>query len=302
MQNFINMVNIQAVLFIYLAIGVFARKMKIIGSEALQSFINYIINIALPCMIFNSFALDMSRERLLSALFVLAVSFAICLLSWILGKLLYRRVPDDQRGIMQYGTLISNAGFAGLPLVEGAFGPEALFYASVFLIPSRIFMWSTGISLFTTASLRTKIKSVLLNPGIIAVVLGLFQMILQVPLHPILSKALLNIGNSTSSLSIIVVGAILAEVPIRTVLEKNVLILSFVRLILIPGIVLIVLKAMGTPLLITASCVLLTGMPCGSTTALLAQKYGANYQFASKCVFVSTVLSLITAPLLALFL
>ncbi|WP_069998654.1 AEC family transporter [Cellulosilyticum sp. I15G10I2] len=302
MQNFYSMVNIQAILFIYLLVGVYANKRKIINSKTRQSYIDFIIQIALPCMIFNSFNQDISIEQLKYASIILVVSFLICLFSMLLGKVLYRKYPFEKRSILQYGAIISNAGFAGLPLVAAAYGELALFYASVFVIPNRIFLWSAGISLFTEADRKTKIKSALLNPGMIAVGLGLIKMLLGIQLHPSVVSVIKNIGDCTGPLSMIIVGTILAEISIKNVFEKGVFNLTFIRLILIPVVVMVSMKLLQMDPTAIKVAVVLTAMPVGTTTALLAQKYGADYTFGSKCVFVSTVLSMITVPILTIFL
>ncbi|MDL2234227.1 AEC family transporter [Ruminococcaceae bacterium OttesenSCG-928-L11] len=301
MEHFLSMVTIQGTLFLYLLIGYLARKWNIIREAAVDSFIDFLLKIALPCMIFNSFRIELTPERMRSGLFCLIASFAVCFVSWLLGKILYRRSPFSERCILQYATMISNAGFAGLPLVESAFGAQALFYASIFLIPIRIFMWTAGISLFTDKSLRYKVKSVVTNPAIIAVLLGLVWMAFKLPLPPVLATAVTTIGGTTSSLSIIVVGVILAGVDWKTILNPTVFYYSAIRLLVLPGLLLVILKGMRVSVDIIAPCVVLTGMPAGATTALLAQKYGADAKFASQCIFVSTLLSLLTVPLLTFF-
>lgn len=302
MQNFYTMVNIQAILLVYLLVGVYARRKNIINDKTRQSFIEFLIQIALPCMIFNSFNQDISIQQLKYASYILGISFLVCFFSMLLGKWLYYKYPFEKRSILQYGAIISNAGFAGLPLVAAAYGDLALFYASVFVIPNRIFMWSAGISLFTQTDKKTRIKSVLLNPGIIAVEIGLIKMLLDINIHPVLLSSIKNIGDCTGPLSMILVGSILAEIKIKNIFEKGVFNLTFIRLIFIPAVVMLVMKAWEMDNLAIAAAVILTAMPVGTTTAILAQKYGADYEFGSKCVFVSTVLSLITVPILTIFL
>ena len=302
MQNFYSMINIQAILFIYLLVGVYANKRNIINNKNRQSYIDFIIQIALPCMIFNSFNQDISVEQLKYASIILLVSFLICLFSMLLGKLVYRKYPFEKRSILQYGAIISNAGFAGLPLVAAAYGETALFYASVFVIPNRIFLWSAGISLFTEADMKTKVKNALFNPGMIAVGLGLIKMLLGIQLHPSALSVIKNIGDCTGPLSMIIIGTILAQISVKNAFEKGVLNLTFVRLIFIPVVVMVLMKLLKMDPVAIKVAVILTAMPVGTTTALLAQKYGADYTFGSKCVFVSTVLSMITVPIIAIFL
>lgn len=302
MENFLMMVRIQAILLIYLLVGVYARRKNMITETSQQSFIDFLIRIALPCMVFESFNQELTARQLLSASLVLAVAFAVSLFSLLLGKVLFRRYPARRKSILQYGALISNSGFAGLPLVESAYGSLGLFYASVFIIPNRIFMWSAGISLFTQTDFKNRMKNILLNPGIIAVFLGIFRMLTRLPFPAFADTAIKSIGNCTASLSMIVVGTILADIPPKSVFDRDAFLLSFIRLLALPGFTLILLKVANFDMTATAVAVILTAMPVGTTTALLGKKYHADSEFASKCVFVSTALSLVTVPFLTLFL
>lgn len=302
MEGFLKMAEIQGVLLVYLIVGFIARKVKIITPETRPSYTNFVIYILLPCMIFMSFSEKLTSEQLRSTIILLLISFTVAIFSYILGKVIFRNYPYRRRSILQYGTLISNSAFAGMPMIYYAYGELGLFYASIYIIPLRILMWSAGISLFTEADFKTKLRNVILNPGIIAVELGAARMLLQIAIHPSLSTALKSVGNATMPMSMILIGTILAEISVRDLVDKDVAFMTVLRLILLPGIVLLALKAIGTDPLITAVTVLLTGMPVGSTAAILAEKYGADFSFGSKIVFTTTILSLITVPILSIFL
>ena len=273
---FIQMVNTQAALLLYLLCGVLCRRLRIITPDNQQNFIDLLLTILMPCMVFNSFR-SITLEMLRNTLSVLAVSLSVCLLSWLLGKVLYRRAAAERRDVLRYATLINNAGFAGLPLAQEMFGEEGLIYASVFLIPIRIFMWSAGITMLSQQ--RSDWKSVgiklLKNPCILAVLAGLARGLLQVSFPPFVETALSRLGDCVSPLSMVLIGSIIAGVEPRGLLDKWA---------------------------VTGTAVTLTAMPAATTTALLAARYGADAAFASRLVLVSTVLSLVTAPFLLLFL
>lgn len=302
MEQFIKMVNVQSVLFLYMLVGIYCRKTGIISDEARSKLNDLVIRITLPCMIFESFNMEFNMDSLRQGGFALGVATIMAFIALILGKLLFVRVEPRERAILQYGTLVSNSGFAGLPVVSGAYGDEGLFLGSIFIIPTRILMWSAGISIFTKANKKDSIKQILLNPAIIAVEIGMIRMIFQIPLPDFLDTALDNLGGCTSPLAMALVGAILADVEIGNVFTIKAFWLVAVRQFALPLLCLAALRALGTDPLTTGVCVSMTGMPIGSTTAILAQKYGADAAFASKCVFISTLTSLITVPILSLFL
>ena len=99
--------------------------------------------------------------------------------------------------------------------------------------------------------------------------------------------------------SILIIGSILAGVNIRTIFTKLTLYYSGLRLLAIPLVTLLICRMLGTPELVTGVSVLLAGMPAGSTTAILAEKYDGDAVYASGCIFVSTLLSLVTIPALS---
>lgn len=302
MEQFLSLANTQSVLFIYMLVGVYCRKSGIFTDEVRSKLTDLVVLVTLPCMVFESFNMEMSLDALMEGAQALLIACVMAFVALAAGKLLYNRFESRERCILQYGTLVTNSGFAGLPLISGTYGDAGLFLASLFIIPTRILMWSAGISLFTQNGSRAeRVKKVMLNPAIIAVELGLIRMVLHLPLPGSLDLAISHLGDCTSPLAMALVGAILADVSLKGIWEPKALYLMLVRQIALPLICLFALKCLPVDPLMLGVSVTLSGMPIGSTTAILAQKYGADAQFASKCVFISTVSSLITVPLLALF-
>lgn len=300
MESFLKMVDVQSVLFVYLLVGYFCRRANIFDDVTRDKITDFVIKITLPCMVFESFNMAFSMDSLKQGAAALIIASVMAVVALLLGKVLYLRFAPREKCIMEYGTLVTNSGFAGLPVVSGAYGAEGLFLGSLFIIPTRILMWSAGISLFTGAGSKDAVKKVMLNPAIIAVELGIVRMLFQIPLPHFLDTAVDKLGACTSPLAMALVGAILADVALREVMEWKAFYLVAVRQLLLPILCLVGLKLLGTDELTLGVSVTLSGMPIGSTTAILAQKYGADAQFASKCVFISTLTSLVTVPILTL--
>lgn len=302
MTDFVQMAGIQSVLFVYMLAGYLCFRFGILDDHARRYLTDLAIYVTLPCMIFQSFDITLTPDKIRAGATALLIAAVMALVVLALNRLLFNWCPPNEKPVLQYGTLVSNAGFAGLPVVESAYGPEGLFLASLFIIPTRILMWSAGISLFTDAPRRQRIKNVLLNPGIIAVELGLVRMLLSLPVPAQLGRALSGLGGCTSPLAMMVIGLILAQVDLKTVVEPKAFLLVVLRQLVLPFGLLASLRLLGIDPLTIGVAVVLTGMPIGSTTAILAAKYGADAAFASKCVFISTLTSLVTVPILTLFL
>ena len=295
------MAEIQSVLFLYMLIGWICRKTDLVKAAAQPSFTNFLLYVSIPCMVFQSFDMEFTMETLYRGASVLTIATISALVSLVFGRYAYNWCNPREKCIMKYGTLVSNSGFAGLPVIQDAYGQDGLFLGSLFIIPNRIMMWSAGISLFTDAPLKQRIKNVMLNPGIIAVERGVLRMLFQPAIPQQLNKALSALGAMSTPLGMVIIGMILSGVSPRTVLDKKAFILVAVRQFLFPLGTLAILRLLGTDLLTLQISVVLTGMPVGSSTAFLADKYGADAVFASKCVFISTLTSLITIPILTIF-
>lgn len=296
MLNFTNLFEMQIMIFLLTIVGFFISKKNILDKIGRKQLTNIVVMVVLPCNIVYSFLIEMDSEILKSGFLILIVSICIQLLCFPLGLILYKKFGQSQKQVLRYATICSNAGFIGNPLVESIYGSNGLLLASIYLIPQRIFMWSAGISCFTKAKGKEVIKKLITHPCIVAVIIGLIIMIFQIPIPSALSKTIKTVSNCTTALSMIIIGGILSEINIKSVLSLGILYFCFVRLIVIPGIVLTVSMIMGLPHLVISVATVLSGMPAGTTTAILAAQYNCDKHFAARCVFLSTVLSLITIP------
>ena len=298
-----RMVSTQTLLFLFILLGVIIRKAGIITAASRGSYNLFLINVTLPAMILNSFMQDASVSRLLGqAGLILLVSALACLAAYFLGRLLWRGQTEHRRSALVFGTMFSNAGNAGLPVVQLVFGEAGVFYASIFLIPVRVLMWTLGISLFVPGAGRTRWRQLLANPSILVVFIGLGLMLTGLRLPAVLSTAIKRVGDITGPLSMILIGTTLAELPLREAFCREAWLLSALRLLALPLLTLGALRLLGADPLVSSVAFILSAMPVATNTVVLSERYGADYHLASKCVFLSTILSLFTVPLMTLLL
>lgn len=293
------MLSLQIEIFLLMAIGYILAKRGYFSKETRSQLTNIVLMIILPCSIIHSFEIDLSKELLTSTGFILIISFGIQILYALFNKVLYNHLENDKKVCCQYSTMVSNAGFMGMPIAEEVFGATGLLYASIFLIPQRIFMWSSGLSLFAKNKQNNVLKQVLTHPCIIAIYIGIIVMILRcfhIYIPQPIEKTIQAISQCNTAMSMLVIGGILSDIHLKEVLDKDAFLYSFYRLILIPIVIYFILQFLPVNKISIQLCVLLSAMPAASTTAMLAQKYNGNALFASKLIFVSTLLSLFTLP------
>lgn len=311
--------TLQCMMFLLAAFGAILKRKGILKEESRGIITDLVMYGLLPCNIINSFRMEFDLEILKRFALVLGISMSVQVVSYGLSRVLYNHKPDAVKRVLQYCTIVSNSGFLGLPIVEGVFGAEGMMYASVYIIPMRVMMWSAGIACFTTSpDMKSVVKKIAVHPCIVAVYIGLGLMFLQVPLGIVygellqtagplsvviqtlvlaLDKAVKSLGGCTTAITMILIGTMLADMKLKDMVDPDALLISVVRLGLLPGMLLAGCRIFGLDPLLAGICVLITGMPAGSTSAILAAKYGCDYMFATKCVVVSTLLSMLTIPL-----
>ena len=308
MEQFFDLLTLQGQLALLVVVGIVLTRRGIITAQGRKCLTDLVIDIILPCNIIQSFRMEFSWEVLQSTLTILIVSILLQLFCAVVCAVGYNRYPYARKAVFQYGTVCSNGGFLGNTIAEGIFGSTGLMLASVFLIPQRIAMWSVGVSYFmqdaAPASAEEKKahrKEVLLktlrHPCIVAVFLGMVLLLTQCPLPAFLGNTIKSISNANTAMSMILIGAIIGSSSVQNLLDRDTALYCFIRLAGIPALVLLGCRLGQVSEFVTGISVVLTAMPMGGTTAILAEKYNGDSAFASKCVAVSTVLSLITTPL-----
>lgn len=232
-------------------------------------------------------------------LFVSAVVMQLLCLA--LNRFLFERYDPQRKKVLQYCTIVPMSGFLGNPIAEGIYNEVGVLYTSIFLIPMRIVMRSVGTTYFVageTVEKKKLIKNVLTHPCLVAIYLGLLCMVTQVQLPSVILNTVKYIGNCNSALTMFIVGTILTDAPLKSIVSRDAVKFSLLRLTLLPA------AALGVGLLhleptALGVSVLMTGMPAGATAAIFAAKYGSDAPFAARNVVFTTLLSMLTLPLWA---
>ena len=290
-----TLVTLQITIFLLVAVGFVLKRIHIVGPQGQKNINDMVIYVILPCNILRAFLDSPAENGFLSYLEVLIISVFIQAFCVIYGKIAFCKEPEGRQKCLRYGTICSNAGFLGNPIAEGVYGAEGLMLASIYLIPQRIMMWSSGLAVFSgTSDKKQTIKKVLTHPCILACILGIMFMLADIQLPPGLDGMVTAVGNCNTAMSMMVIGMILADINIRDFWDRTVVKYTIHRLIIIPAAVYAVCRFLPLDRTAFGICVLLAAMPAGATTSILAEKYDMEPAFATKMVIFSTLLSLPT--------
>jgi malate permease and related proteins len=292
-------------------IGVIATKAKVITETLKEGIASLVFNITLPLLILSSFiSLDISFELLRNGLLVIIASFISLVFLFFSGYLSsrFQKLERDKAGIHILHTAFGNIVFLGFPLMNALFpGGEALFYATLFYLSSTTVLWTVGVNFLNYSSAPGTIQKLrnLLNPNTVAFAIGIIFMLSGIRLPEFMEIPLGGLGDTTSYLSMLYIGSMLAQTNIRRVLRgRQAYILSVNKMIISPVLLIVMFRLILDLLSINMDPVAFTvvilqaGTPCMTVIVVLARKFNADDRHAMENVVISTIMSLITLPLL----
>lgn len=300
MQAIEGLLELQLELVLMIGVGLLLAKKGILHKEARKNLSDVAFSILIPCSILKSYMNTADTSILLNCSLLLGVAAAMQLLYIVLNRLLYRKQPAEHRQFLRYMTLCSNSGFLGVAVSQGLYGDLGLIYNSVYMVPQRIFMWTVGMTYFgEKISGRHMARKALLHPCLAALYLGVFLMAAQISLPAPVRSAVNAFGGCMIPAAMLITGGILSDMDPRDLIDRESLYFSAIRLIALPLIALFFCGLIPVDAAAGGIAVLMAGMPAATVTVLFAAKYGGDAKFATKCVVLTTLLSIVTIPLWA---
>jgi predicted permease len=295
------------ILFLLMAVGFAAGRLRFLDEGGSKAISKLLVNFILPALILSSMQRPFSAGLRDQALVALAISFGVYALAFPLAFLLARleRAPAPESGAHVFGAVFSNVAFMGFPILEAFFGKESIFMASVYNIPFQVLAFSVGPVILAQGSgegLRIKASS-FVTPAAVAAVIGFACFLGGLAFPPTVQRALDLLGGTTTPLSMILIGAIISRMRLRSVAgNPRLYVTTAFRLVLFPAVVYGILRLAGFSGLLLGLPVVIAAMPVAANSAILAEAYGGDAATASSLVVLSTLLSLGTIPVLALIL
>ncbi len=301
------------VLAIIAIIGVLAVRFKILNDDAKNVIEKIVFYITLPLLIITKLAsLEISDQILKNGFQVILFTYAILFIQIVIGKVSARwfKLSKSQRTIHFMHTFLGNIVFLGFPLLDALYpGGEAILYAALYQLVMNTVLWTYGINQLAPNKNEHGFKSLkkLLNPNTVALLIGLLLMVFKFKLPEVLNLSLGGLGKATLPLAMIYIGILLAKTSIKETIKKwDVLFLSLNKLILIPILLMMLLKVilLYTPFQLNsiaiAVLILEASMPCMTILVILAKRYGADDQKAMENFVISTILSIVSLPIIIL--
>ena len=310
---FINLFRAVFLLFLMMIPGFIMRKTKLAPDSLPLGFTNTILYITQPAMLIVGFFRARDMDILRTAVIVLILSFITHIMFLFAVKLFFRGAEKETMKVYRFGTVFANAGYMGIPLISMVLGNEAAIYASVYIVGFNFFCWSFGALIYSEDKAFISPKKMFVNAATVPTAIGIIIFVTNIytvipaPIAQFTFEALTMLKDTVAPMSMMIIGMRLADLKLKGAFRDRYLYLGLaLRLLIFPMgafALLVICKLLGIYNAIAFTVVLVcAATPVASATCMFAEKFGSDAKTASKFVSISTVLSLITMPVIALLL
>lgn len=289
------------VMFLLMAVGVLCDRFGALTPRGVKQMSTILMYIVTPSLIITSYQREYTPEGAKSLLICVGLAVLSHLVGILLSTVLFRKnsrlFGDGRYRMARFAAVYSNAGFMGYPLLIAVMGSEGIFYGVAYVAMFQLFNWTHGVLLLKGTVDKSSIKSVLVNPGIIGVVIGLALYFTQLRLPGPVNTVLDYMGSLNTPVAMLVIGSYMSRVNWwKTLRDLTVYIVSAVRLLLIPLVMLCVFLAFGLKGELLMAVLIPVCCPVAVVASIFPARFGGDVLYGSQLIASSTVFSLVTLP------
>ncbi|MBQ6222050.1 MAG: AEC family transporter [Solobacterium sp.] len=284
------------VMFALIGVGFFLYRRRMLTDQGAKDMGNILLYLVFPAIILNNFCVEKTPEKVTEFVHSSLLSLICIILAVIISWIIYGK----RDVVAAFSASFSNSGFIGLPIILAVLGPQSVFSISMLMALANIQLWTAGVYMMSGDLSLIKPQKLLKLPIVLAVIAGCLIFFLEIPVPSVVQSILTSVSGLNTPLAMIVTGIYLAQSDLLSMIrKKEIYMASLCRLIVIPVITAFVIRiiplgsaVMKLAILIAVSC------PTGTNTSILAQMYGKNYTEAAEIICVSTLLCVITLPVM----
>ncbi|WP_028307640.1 AEC family transporter [Desulfitibacter alkalitolerans] len=296
----VNLMGNLGIMFAMIILGYIAKPKR----ESLEDIAKLVVDYGIPALIFSAFVLEFNSDMLLSMSTVLLFAVGSALVGYGVSFLVIKagKIDKEMKPEFLLASVYGNTGFIGIPVCLAVFGREGALLAAVFDFGMTFVVFSLGLFVLL-GSKRGSIHEAfrnLINPPIIAFIVGLIFASTNIPIPSLVMTGINMLGAMAPPLAMLFVGGMLSQVGKMQYQVKAMTSLVLTRLILIPLVMVVFIKLFGVAGVVAGVILLETATPTMVAAPLLYQRYIGNAVFSTSAVFITTMLCIVTIPLIML--
>ncbi len=313
-------------IFVLIGVGLLLYKKKMLSEMTSKQLSGIIVNVTNPALLICSAFQEGPKvsvpELGMALLFFLFVYAILIVVSFLIPRIL--RVPNMYHYSYQMLTIFGNVGFIGIPLASAVLGAESLIFVSIYNLIFNILIYTFGLSLLQKAEAKqlaaqsaatesatqransdataaSPLWKKLVNAGTISAAATIIFYLCDFQVPSIVPSTLNYMGQATTLLSMLVLGASVAQMTPKDIFSHPKLYgFTLLRQILVPiGCVLLLRPFIQNPLVLNTMALMLA-VPAGNMPLMLSKQLHVETDTIAQGIILTTILSLVTIPIVSL--
>ncbi len=302
LENFLVIAQQVLVLFILIVIGFLCGKKGILTNSSSKHMTDIVLYVVTPCVMISAFQRKFTFDLLANILIAVLCAAVIFSASILLTRLIFHDKNESRKKVLGFATIFSNCGFMSLPLQKAILGDDGWFYGSIFVAVFNVFLWTYGLVMMSGDKKQLSIKKLVFNPGITGVIIALILFVFRIDLPQIISQPVDYLAALNTPLPMLIIGFYLSQADFKRAFTDAKAYLSMgLRLIAIPLVAALVMWLFKVDSTILIAFVIACSAPTAATTTMFSAKYGHDVELSVSLVAATTVLSIVTMPLVVAF-
>ena len=301
-ENFITVGTQVLELFILIAVGYLCGRIRILNDKTVRSITDIVLYIVCPCVIVENFIRPFDTDMLGGLLTAAAAAMCIHIVSAVIAMLVFHDKKPERNRVYRFAVIFSNCGYMSLPMQQAILGSDGVFFGAVYIVVFNIVMWTFGVWLSSGDRSSLSVKKIILNPCIIGMVVGFVIFLTSLPVPEIIEKPVGFLASLNTPLPMMIVGYYLSQTRLTDAFKdgKGFICVLF-RLIVIPLLAFGGMMLCGIRGTVLMTCVIAASAPAAAATTMFAAKFDNDAKLSVNLVTLSTLLSVLTMPLIVGF-
>ena len=291
------------ILLVIVIVGYVAGKLEYMGGDFDRRLSNIIIDFTCPALILSStMGGTLPDRRLILPLLGISMLTYLLLTAVAFGLPRFLTKKSEDHGPVGFALMFGNVGFIGYPIVGAIFGHQAIFYAAILNVINTLTVFTIGVMLVNGGQRRMLFQpKILISSPMIAAYLAILIVALGIDNIPdIVSQPVTMIGNITVPGALLIIGSSMSRLSWRTMLGSRVVyVTTAFRLLILPLLLYAIFRVIGFDSLVVNINTLIIAMPVATYGTILCLRYGRDTTLITEITFISTLLSVLTIPLVA---
>lgn len=302
-MDILHIITQMLMIFGIVLVGLFAAKRNLWAGDLDRKLSIFIMNISMPALILASVMgkdLAFENSELISLAVVAVVNYIVLIgLAYLIPHLF--KVNKARLGISRFMLAFGNVSFIGYPVCDAVFGSKAVFCASVLNIPFNLLVFTIGVSFINGGKAKSAFSPrLILSPCVVASLIAVVIAVARIQMPTPVGECFHLLGDLTTPCALLIIGSSLSHIPVRDMLgNRFVYSMTLLRLFILPLAVGGVLALMGVNPFVSDVAVVLSAMPVATNGIMLCLQYGKDERVMTQGLFFTTLLSVISIPLVA---